>query len=145
MSFEIDVKKIFSCKIVKVETVRSAIEKVESGLRPTFGKVLTELGLTFSDFEELKASGSAINLKSVHLLELYKQHLESLMEERLIYQENLPRFYNHNSLMFAMKKVNPVRYGDKVVEIVKSEKSGNVNLDSLENKSGFSINEKVVS
>lgn len=145
MSFEIDVKKLFSYKVVKVESAKSAIEKVECDARPTFSKVLTELGLTFSDYEQLKVSESSINRKTAHLLELYKQHLEGLMEERLIYQENLPKFYNHNSLMFAMKKSNPIRYGDKVVEIVKTEKSGNVSLDDLENKSGFSINEKVVS
>lgn len=144
--FEIDLKKIFPAKIVKPESVAVAIEKVQCAGRPTFGKVLVELGLTYADFEKMKVSESRFNLQSAHMLELFKQHLENEMEERLIYQDNLPRFYRHDALQFVMKKTNPARYGDKVLEIQKkTEKTAKSPLDDLENTSGFSISEKVVS
>lgn len=143
--FEID-KSLFSRTILKPDHVSGVIAVFqEEEVRPTFGKLLVRLGLTWSQYEKLKGSDSPINQKSVYILELYKQHLESVFEEKLLYQENLPKFYNHGSLQFALKKLNPARYGDKVVEVSAPRVKSPLDLEELQNDSGYSITEKVVS
>lgn len=129
--------------VVGVSNVISEYQKETQ--YPTFSGLLVRLGITWREYNEMTKSENPKVQKAVRVMELFKQHLESKMEEMLIYQQNLPKFYNHNSLMFAMKKSNPLRYGDKVVEVVSTNKSGNINLDALENESGISIKEGVKS
>lgn len=132
--------------LVRVDAVVSAIEQYQSTEeQPTYIGLLTKLGLTPRDVEQMRKSTDRKVQSAVRMLELYKQHLEAEMEKRLIYQKDLPKFYNHSSLQFALKKSNPLRYGDKVLAVNTTNKSGNVDLDSLENESGITISQEVKS
>lgn len=131
---------------LKVEQVVGAIEEYQkSEDQPTYIGLLTRLGVTPREVEQMRKSTNRNVLNAVRMLDLYKQHLEAEMEKRLIYQKDLPKFYNHSSLQFALKKSNPLRYGDKVVAVNSTNKSGNIDLDSLENESGITISQEVKS
>ena len=108
----------------------------------TFGGLLTSLYLTYEEFEALCKSDDVEDMKVVKLLLLFKQDLEAQLEQKLIYQDDLPKFYNHQSLQFVMKKMNPKRYGDKVLTYSESRTSAGVDRKDLVNTSGISFVEK---
>lgn len=142
MKFEIVKLSKVALKLDYVSSKIAEFQKLEQ--RPTYTGLLTFLGVTPRDISEMSKSTDRNVLSAMRLLELYKQHLESEMEKKLIYQEDLPKFYNHKSLEFVLKKSNPAKYGDKVVAI-STNQSGNVKLDDLKNESGFSITEETKS
>lgn len=142
MKFEIVKLSKVALKLDYVSKKIAEFQKAEP--RPTYMGLLTFLGVTPGEVANMSKSTDRNVLSAMRLLELYKQHLESEMEKRLIYQDDLPKFFNHQSLQFVMKKSNPARYGDKVVA-VSTNQSGNVKLDNLKNESGFSITEETKS
>lgn len=139
MEFKLE-KKHFVLSNVKVATIENAINLYqESEKKPTFTGLLTKLMLTYEDFQRLKRSDSPQVQKAVKLLELYRQHLESEMEKKLIYQENLPKFYDKRALQFVLTKSNPERYGEKVINenVITTAKS--ITWNDLTNKSGVDL------
>lgn len=139
MEFKLE-KKHFVLSNVKVATIENAINLYqESEKKPTFTGLLTKLMLTYEDFQRLKRSDSVQVQKAVKLLELYRQHLESEMEKKLIYQENLPKFYDKRALQFVLTKSNPERYGEKVINenVITNAKS--ITWNDLTNKSGVDL------
>lgn len=140
MEFKLE-KKHFALSNVKVATIENAIntyQEVEK--KPTFTGLLTKLMLTYEDFQRLKRSDSPQVKKAVRLLELYRQHLESEMEKKLIYQENLPKFYDKRALQFVLTKSNPERYGEKVITENSISNAKTINWTDLTNTSGVNLN-----
>lgn len=140
MEFKLE-KKHFVLSNVKVATIENAINSYqEVEKKPTFTGLLTKLMLTYEDFQRLKRSDSPQVKKAVRLLELYRQHLESEMEKKLIYQENLPKFYDKRALQFVLTKSNPERYGEKVITENSISNAKTINWTDLTNTSGVNLN-----
>lgn len=108
---------------------------------PVFSELVNKLGWTWKewcdtviDFEEDKA---------VKMLLLYKEHLETQIEKEMIYQKQ-GKFYNHSAAQFVLKKLNPLKYGDKVMSMnVDAKASGFKIQGELKNTSGLSLVEKL--
>lgn len=140
MEFKLE-KKHFVLSNVKVATIENAINSYqEVEKKPTFTGLLTKLMLTYEDFQRLKRSDSPQVKKAVRLLELYRQHLESEMEKKLIYQENLPKFYDKRALQFILTKSNPERFGEKVITENSISNAKTINWTDLTNTSGVNLN-----
>lgn len=81
--------------------------------------------------------------KAVKMLLLYKEFLETQIEKEMIYQKQ-GKFYNHGAAQFVLKKLNPMKYGDKVVSMsVDAKASGYKMLGELKNTSELNLIEKL--
>lgn len=139
MTFKLE-KKHFELSNIKIATIENAINLYqESTKQPTFTGLLTKLMLTYQDFNKMKRSDNPQIQKAVRLLELYRQHLESEMEKKLIYQENLPKFYDKRVLQFVLSKSNPERYGEKVVVENAITNAKTISWSEITNSSGVDL------
>lgn len=68
---------------------------------------------------------------------MFAQELEEEMERQLIYQNQ--KGYNFQALEFAMKKIHPEKYGDKIVQATKTEVKKTSIWDDLKNDSGVDL------
>lgn len=81
--------------------------------------------------------------KVVRLLLLYKEHLEVQIEKEMVYQTQ-GKFYNHNAAQFVLKKLNPMKYGDKVMSVNVDAKASGFKLQGeLKNTSELNLIEKM--
>lgn len=125
-------------KLSKINKVKEIIENYQNEeSMPTFTGLLNKMNITWREYNNLVTN----NPDNVHVrtMELFKQHLEEQMEKRLIYQEKAG-YYNYGALQFAMKKLNAVRYGDKIVTEIKDVPKKQNSL-VFENESGLDITE----
>lgn len=77
------------------------------------------------------------------MLLLYKEHLEVQIEKEMVYQRQ-GKFYNHNAAQFVLKKLNPLKYGDKVMSMSVDAKASGFKLQGeLKNTSELNLLEKM--
>lgn len=120
---------------------KKLIEYKENTNSPMFSEFINLLGLSWSDWCALASENS--NSDVVRLLVLYKEHLECQIEKELVYQKQ-GKFYNHSSAQFVLKKLNPLKYGDKVMSMSVDAKASGFKLQSpIENVSDLNLIEKM--
>lgn len=106
---------------------------------PVFSELINKLGWTWSEWCVLSGEDD----KAVKMLLLYKEFLETQIEKEMIYQKQ-GKFYNHGAAQFVLKKLNPMKYGDKVVSMsVDAKASGYKMLGELKNTSELNLIEKL--
>lgn len=66
---------------------------------------------------------------------MYHQHIMVQMEKMLVYQS---KQINTGAIMFYLKKLNPNRYGDKVIEL-KTKPATKTMYEELKNESDIDL------
>lgn len=108
---------------------------------PVFSELINRLGWTWNEWCAMVLE--CADDKAVKMLLLYKEHLEIQIEKEMIYQKQ-GKFYNHGAAQFVLKKLNPLKYGDKVVSMNVDAKASGYKLDGqLKNTSGLNLLEKL--
>lgn len=122
-------------RIPSTKTIEQAIDNYEQEHQgqPVFLELLSRLGLLWDDWLELKENHT--NTYQVRLLEMYHQHIMVQMEKMLVYQS---KQINTGAIMFYLKKLNPNRYGDKVIEL-KTKPATKTMYEELKNESEIDL------
>lgn len=106
--------------------------------KPTFAGLLSHCYLTYDEYLTLCESENLNDRKVAKILTLFKQDLEAVLEQNLLYQDNLPKFYDKKVGLELLKSMNPKRYvADSKVSIVQ-EKIKAKEID-FKNISGHSL------
>lgn len=68
---------------------------------------------------------------------MYEQHLCEQLEKQLLYKH--PKLVNTGAVIFLLKKTNPLRYGDKSIELVTKQQTNKQILDEYKNESEIDL------
>lgn len=123
------------------EVVEKLKQYQENNTTQMFSEFVNLLGLTWSEWCDVVMNNPED--KTVKLLLLYKEHLEVQIEKEMVYQKQ-GKFYNHNAAQFVLKKMNPLKYGDKVMSMSVDAKASGFKLQGeLKNTSELNLVEKL--
>lgn len=127
-------KLLFSKVELKPEAVLRAIEQyLATEDKPTFNGLLARLFITHKEFIRMKNQTSPKMKAVVKILEIFRQNLMADLEKKLVYQTDLPQFYDKNvALRFLQGQQAQVFYED-------SEQSEQSKKDEQKNISGYSL------
>lgn len=100
---------------------------------PLFTEFLSFMGWTWNQFENLDP-----NSKEFFILCKIKEKLEIELEKQLVYQTN-KKGYNYNILLSYLKKANPARFGDKLLQVETKQTKATGIVGDLTNNSGISL------
>lgn len=120
---------------------KKLIEYKENTSSPMFSEFVNLLGMSWSEWCAFVSENPSSDV--VKLMVLYKEHLECQIEKELVYQKQ-GKFYNHSSAQFVLKKLNPMKYGDKVMSMSVDAKASGFKLQApIENVSDLNLIEKM--
>lgn len=123
------------------EVAQKLLEYQQETDTPMFSEFLNKIGVTWADWCFMMREQP--DSKVVKLLVLYKEHLEIQIEKEMVYQRQ-GRFYNHGAAQFVLKKLNPMKYGDKVMSVNVDAKASGFKLQGeLKNTSELNLIEKM--
>lgn len=123
------------------EVAQKLLEYQQETNAPMFSEFINKIGLTWNEWCALLMDQP--DSKVVRLLLLYKEHLEVQIEKEMVYQTQ-GKFYNHNAAQFVLKKLNPMKYGDKVMSVNVDAKASGFKLQGeLKNTSELNLIEKM--
>lgn len=123
------------------KVVEKLLEYQQETDTPMFSELINKLGMTWSDWCALVVDKP--DDRTVKTLLLYKEHLEVQIEKEMVYQSK-GKFYNHGAAQFVLKKLNPMKYGDKVVSMTMDAKASGFKLaGELKNTSELNLLEKM--
>ena len=108
-------------------------EYISNTTTPLFAEFISYIGWTWKQFEDLDP-----NSKEHFFLHKIKEKLEINLEKQLVYQTNRKGF-NYNILLSYLKKANPTRFGDKLLQVETKQAKTTGVLGDFENNSGVHL------
>lgn len=110
----------------------------DNNWKPTFAGLLSHCYLTYEEYLSLCESENLNDRKVAKILTLFKQDLEAVLEQKLLYQDNLPKFYDKKVGLELLKSMNPKRFAieNKVNVIQEKFKAKEI---EFKNVSGHSL------